>query len=340
MTLLHSSLNVPCVRHESSFFDDGNFKFGVLFSGQVVIYQLHKSMMLSQGGLFATFLQGLLPFTDSQDFGVSLPMDQDVPSIPLGQADITLTDFDALLLSIYGSINLNEAWQRSNNNTSHLVSLLKVSTFFDMAQFRTFAVDRLHELSPSLLSSLYKFYLGRTYHILEWLAPTFADILGDRTLHFARLTQVELQWLGSAATYLAFYETQLELLQKMTAACPPAYAASSGCTTISACSSAWTKEWTSTIAFNINHPTSTDWRVGHPLLFQIACLEKVKGMCSDCLEETKYKTSSDGTLTRRPQLLKSRIIWMVEHGLNGNKSAIELWDNAKLAVTEPHALFI
>lgn len=163
------------------------------------------------------------------------------------------------------------------------------------------------------------------------MQPAFLDVAQsvDPTL----MSPDVLNWIGvRGLSLLLLYNKKVDILRRTHASTPPTIIQGSTCVSPRKCGLAWQVEWTSSIAFNINHPSQSDgrWDLAK-ITRRVVEIQKVAGMCSDCFRETIKDIASIDAPGMHLRLVEMRVGAMAMSEVPQAASLEMEWeDNRKL----------
>ncbi|OBZ70898.1 hypothetical protein A0H81_09540 [Grifola frondosa] len=214
---------------------------------------------------------------------------------PIRPPQATRQEFEHLLHYIYGE------WQSPPYPLDYLIAVLKLSSQWDMAQGRAFAVYNLKQIEKDLPPAL-RLKLGRIYDLDEWLLPAFHALVFTPLV---KLTPQDLHWLGlSAYSLVARVREKAEAERKTLAFIPPSMddIKIPECTRHEQCIKNWNDLWVSKVGKRVLHPNQIFalkfWQIPH-------VLEKLdlSGIFKKCGEAVVAKALASGAFEREELLV-------------------------------------
>ncbi|KAJ7718402.1 hypothetical protein DFH07DRAFT_1011798, partial [Mycena maculata] len=155
------------VHHPFFYFGDGSAILGLkseISTGEpiVVLYKLHSSVLGSRSAFFASMFS--LP--RGPDASSQVLSEGRVDENPIELPMISQFDFDNLLTYFY------KGPSEHPTTNEFLVSILSLSTFFEIKDGRTHAISQLTRPGNTFPPAL-QFQLARCYRVDQWIEPAF-----------------------------------------------------------------------------------------------------------------------------------------------------------------------
>ncbi|OBZ77043.1 hypothetical protein A0H81_03756 [Grifola frondosa] len=200
------------------------------------------------GGMFQL---AQVPDTLRVKGGVS-QLDGMIDESPIVPPQVMRREFEHLLDFTYGDETLVR-WQSPPYPLDFLIAILKLTSQWDMAKGREFAVYHLKQVETDMPPAL-RLKLARVYDLDDWLLPAFHELV---LTPLSKLTPNDKRWLGwTAYDLIARAHEQAEALRKTLALVPPPMddLRSPKCIGHNECIRVWGDLWFSKIGRRVLHP--------------------------------------------------------------------------------------
>ncbi|KAF8837820.1 hypothetical protein BDN67DRAFT_972438 [Paxillus ammoniavirescens] len=213
-------------------------------------------------------------------------------------------DFDCLMDYLFGSASSGPPSTSSIERSpglSYLMSLLKMSDFFDIADGRSYALLKM-ESHPGLdLAS--KLLICLQYNVVPWLAPAFRDLVA-LPLHHHNLA--ELGKIPDKILHSLLAVKHLITNHRLTlAAVPPPVINGFNCTTPATCGYSWGEAWVHGPAEMFRHPDVEF--TGREVLAALEAAE-IRGICNGCRDLSVSNVKDSGSLLAEEQFVEDMIV--------------------------------
>ncbi|EPQ51469.1 hypothetical protein GLOTRDRAFT_132837 [Gloeophyllum trabeum ATCC 11539] len=184
---------------------------------------------------------------------------------------IEAREFDALMEYLFKARTMGMPTMQD------LTAILKLSTMWGIEDGRLYAIDVLPK-HPQFTPAM-QFYLGRTYHVAEWVEPAFRKLLA---MPFSEIDEEIAHLMGPEAFYLLSHtHNRIKDHHAILAFYPSEPFSSFICTRAGRCEQAWVSHWWHGVAKHLLHPDSG--KSGREILEMLDRVQ-VPGMCSHCQE--------------------------------------------------------
>ncbi|KAJ7747493.1 hypothetical protein B0H16DRAFT_1888720 [Mycena metata] len=215
--------------HPRYYFPDGSAIFQLYFQNEPgPLYKLHYSFLGSRSSFFETLFS--LPRGPNVDDKIRSEGTADANPIKLPLI-VNQFDFDNLLCYIY------IGYTNHPKTDAFYVSILKLSTFFQIDDGVTFAIQNLTLKGKDFHPAL-QFELARLYRVDNWIAPAFRRLM---ELPITSLNLNHIHQIGQAGYfYLVQTKAHIEAHRKQFGA--PLI-----------CQVAWAVEWNSSVPRLVHH---------------------------------------------------------------------------------------
>ena len=192
---------------------------------------------------------------------------------------------------------IHNSYGSSNSELEHqefLISVLKLSDFYQIDLGFQYAVAELKRLSPMVFEPSLKLQLGRQFRIHEWVEPSFRAMIERPVSSISRLEAhrmgMEYFWI------LTRTKAQIGRHYHALAYTEPALDQSDGlCDTPQACSAVWKDEWWNGIARHLLHPESP-YRSQSGIIALLQETDFDGGICASCKAGIVLKLMSSPAL--------------------------------------------
>ncbi|KAK7013587.1 hypothetical protein R3P38DRAFT_3401182, partial [Favolaschia claudopus] len=266
-------------RHPEFYFSDGTALFELVSRDCPggVLYKLHIGLLSHRSGFFATLFS--LPRNQSQ--AKQILSEGTVDDNPIKfPSTLSRSDVDYLLMYLYRGPSMYPMDGTLVLSQQFLVSVLKLSTFFEIEDGIQFAIREFNRLGDRLHPAL-QFELARCCGIDFWIPHAFRRLmLMDITeLDAGHVTQIG----RSGYFWLTQTKAKMQALRSKIAFHVPPIVNSPECDTHDACATAWTREWQDHVRQLIHHPENPIPCV--TLLHDLRNVH-VTGLCEKCQDLT------------------------------------------------------
>ncbi|KIK73111.1 hypothetical protein PAXRUDRAFT_612504 [Paxillus rubicundulus Ve08.2h10] len=181
-----------------------------------------------------------------------------------------------------------------------LISLLKMSDFFEIVDGRAYAISNMeHHPDLDLASRL---LLCHQYSIIAWLGIAFR---GLAALPLHRHTESELGTIPTKFIHsLIAVRHQVTMHRLTLAAVPPPVIGGFSCVTPATCAHAWESAWRHGPSEMFHHP-DVDY-TGHAVLEALEAAS-ILSICWECLELSIANVKDSGSLIAEEQFVEDAI---------------------------------
>jgi len=280
-SLTTMSACIPRERHPEYYFADGTVHFLILETTQHTLYKLYPGLLSLRSPVLQTLLS--LPRQSGSTEGTC-------DGNPIILYGVDRRDFDYLLTFLSGG------YAGEENHQEYLISVLKMSAFFDIREGFQYAVAELNRLTP--LSPAHKLQLGRQYRVDQWITPAFQDLM-SRPL--SSITRVEASQMGLDFFYLlAHTKTKIEENYRAIAFTEPSFMPSVDCEAPAQCTVIWKDEWWNGIARHLLHPEVPTR--GEDIIALVDETD-IPGICTNCKEMLVLKIRQSPALRYENRML-------------------------------------
>jgi hypothetical protein len=177
-----------------------------------------------------------------------------------------------------------------------LVSVLKLSAFFQIEDGRKFAIARLPVLTG--FHPAEQLALAILYDVEAWIEPAFRLLIDTPCddLNYTHIGRLGLR------VYHIITKTKCKIDEhhRTLAFCPPDAVHGIDCFSPNFCSDSWSTEWSNGIAKQMLHP---DVRCSGPQILSAIQEIKIPGMCMSCQTATLRWIEENGGLLREGQFI-------------------------------------
>ncbi|KIJ63929.1 hypothetical protein HYDPIDRAFT_28830 [Hydnomerulius pinastri MD-312] len=269
--------------HPEYFLKDGTVYILIPERARQTLYRLYPGLLALRSSVF----KSLFSLPRSENGKDAEGMCAENPIVLYG---IVRREFDYLLDYLFGG------YPGEEYREEFLISVLKLSTFFEITHGSEYAVTELTRLSP--FDPALQLQLGRQYRVDHWVEPAFRILMSKPLSAFTSLdaTRMGLQYFHILAQTKALIEderraiayTEFPLVNHWT------------CTTPLHCAATWRDEWWNGIVRQLFHPDAP-----LPLREILVVLEDVEipGVCAACQRGTVSKLKESGVFLREEDMI-------------------------------------
>ncbi|KAJ7434921.1 hypothetical protein B0H11DRAFT_2289560 [Mycena galericulata] len=271
-------------RHPKFYFQDGSAVFQLWYMGRPgVLYKLHHSFLGSRSAFFDTLFS--LPRGPDVDPAVRSEGQSDANPIVL-PTDLNQYDFDHLLCYIYTGPSTHP------KTDDFLVSVLKLSTFFQMEDGIAHAVQELTFKGENFHPAL-QFELARRYRVDHWIEPAFRRLI---KLPITELSMIHMDQIGRAGYFwLVQTQAKIEKHRKEFTFNTPRIITGPECNRPGTCEYTFTCEWNGNVPKLIHHP---DFPISCVELLDLLKETEIDDLCEPCRKLTVSWIWGTGNVTR------------------------------------------
>ena len=175
--------------------------------------------------------------------------------------------------------SITSSYASEENQQEFLITMLKLSTFFEINHGYQYAVAELAHLSP--LKTSLRLQLGCMYHVDHWVEPAFRDMI---TRPLSSISHTEAHHMSLDYYYtLSHMKAVVEENYRAIAYTEPGLTQPDECTTPLQCTTVWRDEWWNGIARQLLHPEAPCR--GDELL-DLLDKTDIPGLCNLCKDAT------------------------------------------------------
>ncbi|KAF8547151.1 hypothetical protein OG21DRAFT_1573381 [Imleria badia] len=202
---------------------------------------------------------------------------------PIVLHGIIRREFDYLLTFLFGG------YAGEENRHKFLVTVLKLSTFFEINHGYQYAITELTRLSP--LEASLRLQLGRMYRVDHWVEPAFQDMLAQP---LSSISRTEAQRMGLDYYHiLSHTKAVVEENYRAIAYTKPSLTQPDGCTTPLQCTTVWKDKWWNSVARQLLHTEAPCH--GNELL-KLLDKTDIPGLCNLCKHATLRRMKDSDAL--------------------------------------------
>ncbi|KAJ7122625.1 hypothetical protein C8R43DRAFT_1136043 [Mycena crocata] len=286
--------HVGHTHHTQFYFRDGTAVFQLICNDcpEGVLYKLHSGLLASR----STFFADLFSLPRGPQTSAAITSEGTVDENPI-QLPYTISkqDFDSLLTYLYHGPSMYPM------SEDFLVSVLRLSTFFDIADGMEYTIREFNRRGDQMHPAV-EFELARCFRIDPWIGHAFGrlmelDILSLDTFQVSQIGHHGYFWLTQT-------KAKIQALRNNIAFHVPPLLNDGNCGTPATCMASWSREWQENVRQLIHHPDTP-----------ISCLDlldqlrntHIDGLCDACQDLTVTWIWGKSLLTQEERLVDDAI---------------------------------